>query len=152
MTKSTYPVVFLEHGGKKYCLKVFPRGKNYWKAERDFKHESSMNIEALLVNGGQDHFIVLALEMGCGPGHIRLPSGHYFKEFNYLLTRRLEKGTLLDLLMRANHNNGKNYWFKLTIRLQRCFIKQLCSAVFYVHANYRLAHLDIKPDNIVLDD
>jgi len=31
-------------------------------------------------------------------------------------------------------------------------IKQLCSAVFYVHNDYRLAHLDIKPDNLVFND
>jgi serine/threonine protein kinase len=31
-------------------------------------------------------------------------------------------------------------------------IKQLCSAVFYFHTEYRLAHLDIKPDNLVFND
>lgn len=54
--------------------------------------------------------------------------------------------------MKANHNNGNNSWFKLSIQMQRSLIKQLCSAVFYVHADYQLAHLDIKPDNLVFDD
>jgi serine/threonine protein kinase len=28
----------------------------------------------------------------------------------------------------------------------------LCSAVFYLHTGYGLAHLDIKPDNLVFND
>jgi hypothetical protein len=99
--------MFLQNrDGKKFALKIFPRGKNYEEAEQAFKHESKMHTEALLVNGGADHFLILALEMGCGPLPITLPSGEHFAEYNYLLTPQLEKGTLLALLMRANHNNG----------------------------------------------
>ena len=88
MTKSSYRVVFIRNHANRYCLKVFPRGKYmYRKAEQDFKHESSMNIEALLVNDVDDYFMVLALEMGEGPGPIELPSGENFDEYNYLLTR-----------------------------------------------------------------
>jgi len=74
-----------------------------------------MNIEALLVNGGQDPFLVLAVEMGCGPLPITLSSGETVQEYNYLLTNRLDKGTLLALLMKANHNDGTGQWFKLSI-------------------------------------
>jgi serine/threonine protein kinase len=54
--------------------------------------------------------------------------------------------------MKANHNNGLGMWFKLSIRLERYLIKQLCSAVFYLHTSYHLAHADIKPDNLVFSD
>ena len=54
--------------------------------------------------------------------------------------------------MKANHNNGLGMWFKLSIRLERYLIKQLCSAVFYLHTCYHLAHADIKPDNLVFTD
>ena len=74
-----------------------------------------MHIEALKVNGGADPFIVLAVEMGCGPFPITLPSGETVSEYNYLLTHHLDKGTLLALLMKANHNNGTSQWFKLSI-------------------------------------
>ena len=107
MTKSTYRVLFMQEiNGKKLALKIFPRGKNQQKAEKDFKHESGMHIKALMVNGGADHFIVLALEMGCGPHPIVLPSGVTVFEYNYILTNHLDKGTLLALLMKANHNNN----------------------------------------------
>lgn len=65
-----------------------------------------MHIEALLANGGADPFIVLAVEMGCGPQPIVLPSGETVFEYNYILTNHLDKGTLLALLMKANHNNN----------------------------------------------
>ena len=68
MTKSTYRVLFIDEShGEKFALKIFPRGMNYQQAEKDFKHESEMHIQALLVNGGADPFLVLAVEMGCGP-------------------------------------------------------------------------------------
>lgn len=45
MTKSTYRVLFLQDRHRdKYALKIFPSGKGYHKAERDFKHESGMHI------------------------------------------------------------------------------------------------------------
>ena len=153
MTKSTYRVLFIDdRHGQKYALKIFPRGMNHLKAEKDFKHESGMHIQALMVSGGADPFFVLAVEMGCGPLPITLSSGETVQEYNYLLTNRLDKGTLLALLMKANHNNGIGQWFKLSIQLQRLLIKQLCSAVFYLHTGYGLAHLDIKPDNLVFND
>ena len=63
------------------------------------------------------------------------------------MTPYFDKGTLLALLMKANHHG-----FRLTIWLQRPLIKQLCSNVFYLHTAYGLAHLDIKPDNLVFND
>jgi hypothetical protein len=74
-----------------------------------------MHIEALEENDVADSFIVLAVEMGCGPLPITLSSGETVQEYNYLLTNRLDKGTLLALLMKANHNNGIGQWFKLSI-------------------------------------
>lgn len=74
-----------------------------------------MHIEALMENDVTDSFIVLAVEMGCGPLPITLSSGETVQEYNYLLTNRLDKGTLLALLMKANHNNGIGQWFKLSI-------------------------------------
>ena len=62
------------------------------------------------------------------------------------------KGSLLALLMRANHNNKIGSWYKLSPRLQRYQARQLCLSVFYLHTQDGLAHGDIKPDNIVLTD
>ena len=109
-----------------------------------------MNILALQVNGGKDPFLVLAVEMGCGPLPLTLSSGKTVIEYNYILTRLLEKGTLLALLMRANNNNGTGCQFKLSIWLQSYFIKQSCKMISDLHSKYQLVHLDIKPDNIVL--
>ena len=48
MTKSTYPVLFIaERRGKKFALKIFPRGKDCEKSEKEYKHEMEMNILAL---------------------------------------------------------------------------------------------------------
>jgi len=89
-TESTYRVIFLQNiflGGK-YALKIFPSGRGNKQAEKDFKHESKMHIEALKkVNGGADHFLVLAVEMGCGPKPITLPTGKKITQYNYLLTK-----------------------------------------------------------------
>ena len=74
-----------------------------------------MHIEALKVNGGADHFIVLAVEMGCGPFPITLPSGLTVFEYNYIMTPLLDKGTLLTLLMKANHHNGSGRRFVINV-------------------------------------
>lgn len=153
MTKSTYRVLFYtDRFGQKFAVKIFPRGKYQKKAEEDFKHESGMHIEALQESDSADSFAVLAIEMGCGPLPITLPSGEKVYEYNYIMTRLLEKGTLLALLMKANHNNGSGRRFRLSIQLKRLQIKQLCSALFYLHVAYGLAHLDIKPDNLVINE
>jgi serine/threonine protein kinase len=52
--------------------------------------------------------------------------------------------------MRSNHNNGKRSWYKLSIMLQRYLARQVCSAIFHLHTKDKLAHGDIKPDNIVV--
>jgi hypothetical protein len=88
---------------------------NHLKAEKDFKHESGMHIQALMVSGGADPFFVLAVEMGCGPLPITLPSGLTVFEYNYIMTPLLDKGTLLALLMRANHHNGSGRRFMITV-------------------------------------
>ena len=66
------------------------------------------------------------------------------------MTPRHSKGSLLALLMRANHNNNNKKWFKLSLRLQRYLARQVCSGLFYLHTQNGLAHGDIKPDNIIV--
>ena len=66
------------------------------------------------------------------------------------MTPRHVKGSLLALIMSANNNNKEKYWYKLTIRLQRYLARQVCTAVFNLHTQDRIAHGDIKPDNIVI--
>jgi hypothetical protein len=89
-----------------------------------------MHIEASKKKHVADPLIVLAVEMGCGPLPITLPSGDKLSEYNYIMMPLLDKGTLLALLMRANHNNGSGRWFVINVQLKRCFIKQLYSVVF----------------------
>jgi len=74
-----------------------------------------MHIEALEENDVADSFIVLAVEMGCGPLPITLPSGLTVFEYNYIMTPLLDKGTLLTLLMKANHNNGSGRRFVINV-------------------------------------
>ena len=95
-------------------------------------------------------YIVLAIEHGEGKIPITLPSGEKIEEYNYLMTPRHVKGSLLALIMSANNNNKEKYWYKLTIRLQRYLARQVCTAVFNLHTQDRIAHGDIKPDNIVI--
>ena len=86
-TKSTYRVLFYtDRIGQKFAVKIFPRGKYQQKAEEDFKHESRMHIEALTESDSADSFAVLAIEMGCGPLPITLPSGEKVFEYNYIMT------------------------------------------------------------------
>lgn len=88
MTESTNAVQFLmDRFDEKFALKIFLRGKDCEKSEKEFKHEMEMNILALLVNGGNDPFLVLAVEMGCGPLPLILSSGKKVIEYNYILTR-----------------------------------------------------------------
>ena len=100
-------------------------------------------------NTSQNH-LVLAFESGQGEVPLMLPNGERIEEYNYLLTQRHSKGSLLALLMRSNHNNGNGSWYKLSIKLQRYLARQVCSAIFYLHTQDQLAHGDIKPDNIVM--
>ena len=68
------------------------------------------------------------------------------------MTPRHAKGSLLALLMRANHNNNNGVWYKLSTRLQRYLARQVCSGLYYLHTQDGLAHGDIKPDNIVVTE
>jgi serine/threonine protein kinase len=151
MTESTYRVVFLEDKyGRHFAAKIFPSGPYEAKAEADFRHEATRNKMALENDNPNQEYLVLALESGRGEKPFKLPSGDTVYEYNYLLTTRHSKGSLLALLMRSNHNNGNGSWYKLSIKLQRYLARQVCSAIFYLHTQDQLAHGDIKPDNIVM--
>jgi hypothetical protein len=73
-----------------------------------------MHIKALKKKNVADSFIVLAVEWGRGPLPITLPSGETLSEYNYIMTPFLGKGTLLTLLMKANHHNGSSRWFVIS--------------------------------------
>jgi len=99
--------VFLEdQHGEHFAVKIFLRGPGKQKAESDYNHEARFHRMALgNDNLIQDH-LVLAFESGRGERPFKLPSGETIEEYNYLLTPRHSKGSLLALLMRSNHNNG----------------------------------------------
>jgi hypothetical protein len=74
-----------------------------------------MHIKASKKKHVADPLIVLAVEIGRGPLPITLPDGKILSEYNYIMMPLLDKGTLLTLLMRANHNNGSGRWFVITV-------------------------------------
>ena len=126
MTKSTYRVVFLKDKyGRHFAAKIFPSGPYQAKAEADFRHEATRNKMALENDNLNQEYLVLALESGRGEKPFKLPSGDTVYEYNYLLTPRHSKGSLLALLMRSNHNNGNGSWYKLSIKLQR-YLRDKC--------------------------
>ncbi len=70
-----------------------------------------------------------------------------FDMYSYILIPYMPHGTLLDLLMKANQKQHI-----LSPELKQYLIGQLVVAVDFLHSTNGLAHLDIKPDNIVLTD
>ena len=133
-------------------MKIFPSGPFCQKEDADYRHESECHRVALENDNLSQDYLVLAIERGRGEIPIILPSGEQIVYYNYLMTPMHSKGSLLALLMRANHNNKIGSWYKLSLRLQRYLARQLCASVFYLHTQDGLAHGDIKPDNIVIAD
>ena len=64
--------------------------------------------------------------------------------YSILLIPFYQKQTLLDLLMRATG--------PIPIDLQRFLARGIVDALEFLHNTNGLGHLDIKPDNIVLND
>jgi len=56
----------------------------------------------------------------------------------------LPNDTLIELLMRANHDKRR-----LSIMLQRYLCRQLVEALIYLHQSDKIVHCDFKPDNIM---
>lgn len=62
--------------------------------------------------------------------------------FRIAALMELRKGTLADVLSQR----------QLTWRETRQVLLQVCSALQYAYENHQLAHLDIKPDNVLVDE
>ena len=65
---------------------------------------------------------------------------------------KLSNDTLLSFLMRASHNNGSKPWRKLSIRLQQYLCGKACRALQYLHTVDKIAHGDLKPENIMFGE
>lgn len=75
-----------------------------------------------------------------------------YGNLSYIAFPLLAKGTLLDLLMRANYNNGCKPRRKLSLKLQKYLCRQVCKALVYLHRADETAHGDVKPDNSMITD
>lgn len=64
--------------------------------------------------------------------------------YSYIIIPVFQKSSLLDLLMRAQSN--------LPLDLQGFLARGIVDALEFFHNTNGLGHLDIKPDNIVLND
>ena len=69
------------------------------------------------------------------------------EHYSYITLPFCPKGTLIDLLINANKLK-----YQISLNLQKSLIKQLVEALDFLHTANGLAHLDIKPDNIIIRD
>jgi serine/threonine protein kinase len=67
------------------------------------------------------------------------------ENYSYIVLPFCERGTLLDLLLKVIKSERK-----LSDGLQKYLSKQLVMALLQLHNVDGLAHLDLKPDNIVI--
>lgn len=58
-----------------------------------------------------------------------------------------KKGTLIDLLIKAQEKRHD-----ISGDLVKYLIKQVVECLFDLHFNLGMAHMDLKPDNIIIKD
>jgi hypothetical protein len=103
--KGTYYVVFVRHPDSafSYAVKLFPVT---WKGTTDFKKESARH-ELI----GESEYVAKAIECvdfssGTVPPITLGAKGSLQKKYSYIMMPQHKNGSLLALLMRANHNNN----------------------------------------------
>jgi serine/threonine protein kinase len=72
---------------------------------------------------------------------------HRIKTYSYIVLPLCKKGTLLDLLMRVCE-----YKVTLSTGVQQYLSCKLVDSLIHLNYEYGLAHLDLKPDNVVICD
>jgi len=74
-------------------------------------------------------------------------SGERFESYSYIVLPYCTHGTLIDLLI-----NAQDKQLRLSTDLMKYLFRQIVDCLDYLHNVNGLAHLDIKPDNIVIND
>lgn len=70
-----------------------------------------------------------------------------YTSYSYIILPYCPNGTIIDLLMKA-YSRGT----RLSMDLALYLFKQLLLCLSFLHNQNGLAHLDIKPDNLVITD
>lgn len=78
--------------------------------------------------------------------HVHL-NGQVYDFYSYIIVPYCSKGTVIDLIMTAYKRRTP-----LSEELCLYLFKQLLQAIGFLHDVNELAHLDVKPDNIVVAD
>ena len=65
-------------------------------------------------------------------------------EYAYIVLPYAKHGCLIDYLMKHEK--------RIPYQLRLYFFKQILLAVYELHKRHGLAHLDLKPDNLVITD
>lgn len=73
--------------------------------------------------------------------------GQVFDSYAYIILPYCEYGTVLDLLMKANKLGRR-----ISPKLQKYLFRSLLLSLYELMSASGLNHLDIKPDNVVLDE
>lgn len=81
-----------------------------------------------------------------GMPHICL-NGTKFENYSYIVLPYCRNGTLIDLLMTVQDQDKK-----LSMELCKYMFRQVLDCLHFMHHVNKLAHLDLKPDNIVIND
>lgn len=88
----------------------------------------------------------------CGSSDPSLPKipfryeGTVYTDYNYILVPFYDNGTLLDLVTKCY---SLRYTMSTNLKLRLC--RNLIQAVSELHSHNK-AHLDLKPENVVIDD
>jgi serine/threonine protein kinase len=69
-------------------------------------------------------------------------------QYSYIVFTYYKNGSLIDFIMRADtvHN------LTLSVHMKKYLCEQLILMVDFLHNVNGLAHLDIKPDNVIIKD
>jgi serine/threonine protein kinase len=123
----------------RYALKLYRDNERDW---REFVAESQLN--ARLINHPS---IVKAVE--CIPARDIMPvvelEDEILTSYSLIVVPFCEKGTLLDFLMKAIEKQRR-----LSAGLVQYLARQLVESVVLLHDANSMAHLDLKPDNVVI--
>lgn len=119
--------------------------KFYKQSETNaFVDEVNRNSVLIASSHLQKSIMHVSARLDMPPVHL---DGQVYDFYSYILIPYCSKATLIDLIMNARQ---KGVW--LTLELVLYLSKTVLENLQYLHEINELAHLDIKPDNIVLTD
>ena len=118
----------------------------FYKQEEQHAYADEVNRNRVLITGSHVQKAIkhVTARLNMPPVHL---GDQVYDFYSYIILPYCSKGTLLDLIMESN-KVARPFSQELSLYL----IKELLLNLQFLHDQNKLAHLDVKPDNVVITD